>query len=250
MLLFVILVLSSSSSLLQPSMPEVETLLHVPPTESLLSHNGSVFMHAYLTNSRGHAVEMHYQLNRFMPPPPPEKYKNLLESTSAEREEVERVKVGENEKRKIPFTDAHTHTLIQREHELKPWISHWKNNLTLALVGDQGPVSLTTLPPQVRPLLTLNDETHQYEPVFYVNDFWTYKDHFYPINASVTALPLSLLFQPMGPWKWHLTVQMEQSLHMQQSWGAIGSEMDEMKVTIHPLLVVALFVILFLFISE
>ena len=51
--------------------------------ESRLLH-GTLFLHAYLSTASRRA-ELHSQLNRFMPPPQPERYKNLLESSQAER---------------------------------------------------------------------------------------------------------------------------------------------------------------------
>ncbi len=79
-------------------------LVSLPAIQAAALTNGTVYFHAYLSTENKRA-EVHAQLNRFMPPPQPEKYKNLLESSSAERAEVER---------------------MRKEHETKPWVSYWK----------------------------------------------------------------------------------------------------------------------------
>lgn len=127
-------------------------------------------------------------------------------------------------------------TFAQREHESKPWVSYWKNNVTLAIVTDMVTMNMVQTPPQIRDLLHLDHTTMQYDPKFYVNDFWTYRDHYYVINSTVTSLPVDLVFQTQGLWAWQLTTQMQQSFETQASWGALGgggtggNEMDEMKV--------------------
>jgi hypothetical protein len=78
-----------------------------PEVQKLLLENATVFLHAYLStvNAPVRVASLHTKLNRYMPPPQPERYKNLLESSSAERAEVERVR---------------------KEHEKRPWVSYWK----------------------------------------------------------------------------------------------------------------------------
>lgn len=80
-----------------------------PLARRLLLDNATLYLHAYLSTVNGapRTAELHTKLNRFMPPPQPEKYKNLLESNSEERAEVER---------------------LRKEHEKRPWISYWKVN--------------------------------------------------------------------------------------------------------------------------
>ncbi len=180
--------------------------VHLPAVRAAALSNGTVYLHAYLT-TQDKRSELHAQLNRFMPPPQPEKYKNLLESSSAERAEVER---------------------IRKEHETKPWVSYWRDNVTMAYVADMPPFDMGKTPSQIAGQLR-RDGNHTYAPVFYVNDFWTYKDHYYALNeTSARQLPLRIVFGPMGLWKWQLFTQMEQSFATQQQWG-MASEMDDMK---------------------
>ena len=169
-------------------------------------NNGTMYLHAYLSTQFRRA-ELHIRLNRFMPPPQPEKYKNLLESSADERAEVER---------------------LIKEHQKKPWISYWKDNVTLAFVSDMYPIDLSKLPQTITEKLVRDDPSKTFLPIFFVHDFWTYKDHFYPINDTLKTLPLRLDFQSMSMWKWQLMTQMEESFATQQQWG-MASEIDEMK---------------------
>jgi hypothetical protein len=186
------------------------TVVVLPAVKDLLLTNRTVFMHAYLETvlQPVRVAQLHAKLNRFMPPPQPEKFKNLLESSAEQRAEVDR---------------------IRREHEKLPWISYWKDNVTLAFVVDLPPFDLSKTPATILSQLQLSENDRTYAPVFYVNDFWTYKEHFYEANAtSLVQVPLRLSLSPMGMWKWQLYSQMEQSFATQQEWG-MASEMDDMK---------------------
>lgn len=191
------------------TMPTLEVELTVPRTDDIIKGNASVYLHAYLstTSSNRRSAEIHYQLNRYSLPPPPEGFKSLLESTAEQRDQVAR---------------------LRREHDSLPWISYWKNNVTLTVVTDLGNLT-KQLPESIQKLVTFNNITGEYAPVFYVNDFWTYKDHFYPINDTLTTLPLQVIFKTQGPLWWQLQTQMEASFEMQKQWGSMGDEMDDMK---------------------
>ena len=170
-----------------------------PSFDNLVSKNGTLFIHGYLTSlANGNRAEMHTLLTRVMPPPAPEKYKNLLESSSEERAELLK---------------------LRNAHEKLAWISYWKENATIQFVADMPAFDMAKTPIQITKLLSRDDISRTFSPVFYINDFWTYTDHFYPLNSTVSALPLTLTFGPMGLWKWQLFSQMEESFKTQMEWG-------------------------------
>jgi len=100
--------------------------------------------------------------------------------------------------------------------------------VTLAFVTDMPSFDMVRTPPQITSLLVRNDTDRTYLPAFHVNNFWTYSDHYYPLNDTLTALPLDIVLGPQSMWKWQMFTQMEQSFQTQQEWG-MASEMDEMK---------------------
>lgn len=190
--------------------PQLNKLV-LSATDDIVNRNQSLYLHAYLRTTLPElperVAEIHTRLNRFMPPPPPESYKNLLESSAEERQRVEQVR---------------------KEHEKKPWLSYWRDNVTLAMVTDMQPMDLSKMPATMTSMLTRDDVTRTYMPPFYINDFWTYKDHFYLLNDTVKELPLLIEFAPLSMWKWQMYTQMDQSFATQQAWG-MASEIDEMK---------------------
>jgi len=68
-----------------------------------------------------------------------------------------------------------------------------------------------------------------YFPVIFFNNFWLLKEHLLQINNSLTHLPLFLTYEPLSLMKWQLMVQMDQSFTMQKQFGAVESEIDDIK---------------------
>lgn len=54
-----------------------------------------------------------------------------------------------------------------------------------------------------------------YLPAVFFNDFWTLRDHMVPVNSTVTEIELHLTLNTLGPWKWMMYLQMDQSFSMQ-----------------------------------
>jgi hypothetical protein len=180
--------------------------LFFPWMEKFTSDNSSVYLHAYLTFGEKTA-QLHGSINKHMPPPPPEKFKNLLESSAEEREEVAR---------------------LREAHGKLAWVSYWRNNITMSFVPEMPPFNMAQTPIQISSMLDRTDEDRTFVPIFYVNDFWTFTDHYYPVNDTLKELPLRVTLSTIGIWKWQMFTQMEESFKQQESWG-MASEMDEMK---------------------
>lgn len=43
-----------------------------------------------------------------------------------------------------------------------------------------------------------------YYPIVYFNDYWNLQKDYYPINETLTKLPLRLTFCPLSLWRWQL----------------------------------------------
>ena len=75
------------------------------------------------------------------------------------------------------------------------------------------------------------DAQGSYYPTVFVNEFWLFREHLYPINETTPELPLRLEYNTLSMWKWQMVVQMQQSFKMQEAWGsAVEGESDEIKV--------------------
>ena len=68
---------------------------------------------------------------------------------------------------------------------------------------------------QQQPWIHLDNETRTYLPTVFFNDFWTLRDYMVPVNETVSQLQLQLNLNSVGPWKWMMYLQMEQSFSMQ-----------------------------------
>lgn len=43
-----------------------------------------------------------------------------------------------------------------------------------------------------------------YYPIVYFNDYWNLQKDYYPINETLTKLPLRLAYCPLSLWRWQL----------------------------------------------
>jgi len=54
--------------------------------------------------------------------------------------------------------------------------------------------------------MDIDPNTGYLAPVIYPNDFWLLSDHLVSLNESVTTVPLSLKYEPVGFFKWQMQV--------------------------------------------
>lgn len=116
-------------------------------------------------------------------------------------------------------------------------ISHWHPNLTINMVDDHTAWVKGSVPPpldqrkfpQVRvsagrscsflaslePFVTslffclpsdvkFDAVSGDYYPIVYFNDYWNLQKDYYPINDTLTTLPLRLSYCPISLWRWQL----------------------------------------------
>ncbi|PWV18348.1 hypothetical protein C3747_14g166 [Trypanosoma cruzi] len=82
------------------------------------------------------------------------------------------------------------------------------------------------------PYYIMDNETQQYLPLVYINNFWVLRDHLLEINATTAASPLNftITISPRPLWKLALYVQFEESMKQNQELGlAKPEDLDETK---------------------
>ena len=90
--------------------------------------------------------------------------------------------------------------------------------MTLHLIDDFTVYPPGGIPYQILEHLKL-DETGDYFPILFFDEFWLFREHFIPINKTVEFLNITLSYSPLSLMKWQLMVQMEQSFSLQKSMG-------------------------------
>lgn len=79
--------------------------------------------------------------------------------------------------------------LLNKNHVISPWHSSF----------DTSPL-LSFLPLDVK----FDAVSGDYYPIVYFNDYWNLQKDYYPINETLTTLPLRLSYCPLSLWRWQL----------------------------------------------
>ncbi|KAJ1660064.1 hypothetical protein IWQ61_000958 [Dispira simplex] len=124
------------------------------------------------------------------------------------------------------------------EEPATTYISHWCGNLTYNLMTESSSLPYQKLPSLIRDHITLEKTglldpvTHQryYQPLVYVNTFWTLSSDLVPINSTTPVLPLILRFYPISFFKLQMYLSFEEQTKKQmQLLGSGGGGLDEFK---------------------
>lgn len=186
-----------------------------------LRNNGSFYAHIYLARNKKHPKDYEAQramdvvhsveiLTKFHPKRKTETKKNLL--TGVEEQVVSTVK-----------------------QEQDTIISYWYPNLTINYIPDAQklPVSQLKTLPQLFQYVKLADKSGgKHLPIIYPNTFWMLMEdvYNYPINDTITTLPLIIRLYPLSMWKFQLMVQMDHSFKVQtEMLGQSQTEVDSIK---------------------
>jgi len=116
-------------------------------------------------------------------------------------------------------------------------VSHWHNNLTIALISDGPEIAVGQLALPIAQHIHLLPERDQtgtkgfYNPIIFPNDFWHLRSQYVEINTTTPVLPLQIDFQPLSYWKFNLYASMSHGFQeAAKQNGATGSaEIDEIK---------------------
>lgn len=185
------------------------------PLTHHLQHNGSLYLHAFLS----------YPDVPINPEDPSYKEKSIIHLChplvhyilEPKKEDKTRLLSGDKKPSEI------TPSILDRKI-----ISYWSENVTLNVVEDHTRYSNGGLPPPLQKRMKFRN--HRYYPTFFVNEFWTLREHMYPINDTLSSLPLYMDFGILTNLKWQFIVQMEESFTMQKNLGTSGEEnSDEIK---------------------
>jgi len=137
------------------------------------------------------------------------------------------------EKKKINLLSSsgekEEHRLMQAEQALvgDVYAPHYNPTVSISLVTDTNPLAVSSLPANI--VSNIHFTPYGYYPVVYMNSFWTMRGDYYPVNDTITSLPLHLSYYPISLMKWTMLSQMEDSLTMQDSLGGVEGESDSFK---------------------
>eukprot|EP00158_Paraphelidium_tribonemae_P005729 Partr_v1_DN27494_c1_g4_i1_m72462 putative cleft lip and palate len=201
-----------------------ERSLNLSASDNLRFHNGSLYAHIYVARDgvgpsqiSSRPLDIFYRVHSLVSYLPRQKSaakKSLLSSST-------------------PSNSTEVSTVDEVEDDAI--VGHWNRNLTLNLIPSAGalPVAqLSSMPHIMKHLQFTSSERTRHYPILFINDFWHLEEdtrHF-PINSTVTSLPLSLSISPLSFWKFQMMLQMDQSFHSQQSMmGVKSSEVDQIK---------------------
>jgi hypothetical protein len=194
-----------------------DVVVHTSPA---MINNATLWAHIYMVKGdhspdpssphykRSAVIYKRQRLNTYLPKPKLRGRKNLISGQLEDDPEL---------------------LAMQKVQESVEFVSFWKPNMTLNMVHDFTVFPRNGIPPPVQELMSF-DEEGNYEPTLFVNEFWLFREHLYPINETTPELPLRLEYNTLSMWKWQAMVQMQQSFKMQESWGsAAEGESDELK---------------------
>jgi len=135
--------------------------------------------------------------------------------------------------------DAEAETLEEElaKDRAMPIISYYHPNVTINLVSNSGPIQINQLQPQVSQYIRSYpgqeaDSPPTYFPIVFPNAFWQLKSNSYPVNATVSKLPLHVDFEPIGFTKFSIYTTLDESMRAASNnpvGGASAADMDEVK---------------------
>ncbi|ORX59038.1 cleft lip and palate transmembrane 1 [Hesseltinella vesiculosa] len=228
------------------------------PVSKTLQNNGTLYAHVFLTahgspiNPRASGFDtnkvsyLRHELTKFYPKKTKFKQKNLLAGSAdeAQQEEPEEEIVEEHaqaDTQQQAASGGFGMGLLTNLTRQAPLVAYWHENVTFAIITD----ALTRLPkanlqPPVLKYLPLEEslsvdasgKTGFYKPIVYPHEFWQLRQNAYPVNDTITVLPLTIHVQPMTMWKFNIFAAMSESMSSQANnpmGGMSSGEMDEVK---------------------
>ena len=111
------------------------------------------------------------------------------------------------------------------------WLPFFKPNVTVSLVDDFTTYPYPNgMPPAMREKMNFAENSDEYYPTVWMNEFWLLRDHLVPVNESLPAVNLTLVVAPLSLWKWQVMEQMDRSFAQQRAMGTAGeNDADELK---------------------
>ncbi|KAI8381330.1 cleft lip and palate transmembrane protein 1-domain-containing protein [Radiomyces spectabilis] len=228
------------------------------PTTHSLQHNGTLYAHIFLRRKHmpinpenpsfipDAVVYLRHTLTKFYPKKASVKERNLLhrkDEDDHEEDQQDDEPTHEEEVQEDTSTGKSllASGLLANITRRAPLVAYWHENVTLSIITDSKTViPKNTLQPPVLKHIPFDtgltrDETGKvgfYRPIIYPNDFWLLQQNAYPVNSTVSVLPLTIHLEPLSMWKFNIYASFDESMKQQanSAFGGMSSgEMDEVK---------------------
>ncbi|KAI8994572.1 cleft lip and palate transmembrane protein 1-domain-containing protein [Pilobolus umbonatus] len=224
----------------------IEHDIEITATKTM-QHNGTVYAHLFVTQKNrsihpkdkgflpDSVVYYRHVLTKFYPQKAIIKQKNLLKG-GEEEEEEEHMKEEEHKEE-----DVNGGGILGSLGRRAPLVAYWHPNVTISLLANGDSVfAKTSLPPPIMKYIQLDTQLSRdvtgkvgfYKPVVFPNEFWILQQNAYPVNESVTTLPLVIRLEPISLWKFNIFATLDDSMKQQASnplGGMSASDIDEVK---------------------
>ncbi|KAI7863350.1 cleft lip and palate transmembrane protein 1-domain-containing protein [Spinellus fusiger] len=233
----------------------IEQHLEIPTTKAL-QNNGTLYAHIFLVRQgvsinpedshffADSVVYVRHTLTKFYPKKTALRQKKLLakEEESEEESEVEVAGAKKHEQEEeSEGAPGFGESLLGNWTRRAPLVAYWHENVTLSIVNDAKstlpksslqPANIKYIPFDTGLTRDASGEVGFFRPIVFPNDFWLLRQNCYPVNETVSTLPLTIHVMPIAMWKFNMLAIFDDSLK-QQTNSALGgmssSETDELK---------------------
>ncbi|KAI9252277.1 cleft lip and palate transmembrane protein 1-domain-containing protein [Phascolomyces articulosus] len=226
------------------------------PTTPNLQHNGSLYAHIFLTRTGAPIDPNHpnfhpdslvyyrHLLTKFYPKKTQVKQKNLLNRGNDEEEGQEEVEEYVEEITEETGSADQSSSLLDTFTRRAPLVAYWHENMTVSIINDpKSPIAKNAMQPATLKYIPFNTNLNRdatgkvgfYRPIVFPNEFWHLRSNAYPINETVSVLPLTIHLEPLTMWKFNMYSMFDESMKQQANspmGGMSSSEMDELKRTL------------------
>uniref|UniRef100_A0A8C4QX36 CLPTM1 regulator of GABA type A receptor forward trafficking n=1 Tax=Eptatretus burgeri TaxID=7764 RepID=A0A8C4QX36_EPTBU len=183
------------------------------PISENVKNNGSLYIHVYFVKSGYHPDPTHPRYRRLATV-----YTSRMLNKFKKRRflKTKNLLTGETEASPERIKRAEDYGAVEI-------LSHWHPNLTINLVDDHTSWVKGSVPPPLDQYVKFDELSGDYFPVLYLNDYWNLQKDCFPVNSSLSSLPLHLSFTPLSLWKW----QMYAAQSTRSIWNVFGDDLYE-----------------------
>ncbi|KAI9012160.1 cleft lip and palate transmembrane protein 1-domain-containing protein [Phycomyces nitens] len=222
------------------------------PATQFLQNNGTLYAHVFLVREESSidpadatfvpdsVVYIRHTLTKYYPKKAVLKQKNLLQK-SDEEEEIVQEEIFEEDKEGGSALGGFGDSFLGNWTRRAPLVAYWHENITLSLVNDPKstiprnglqPATIKYVPFDTGLTRDPSRNVGFYRPIVFPNDFWVLRQNAYPINETISTLPLTIHFEPIAMWKFNIYAVFDDSMKQQANnplGGMSSSETDEVK---------------------
>ncbi|KAI8078706.1 cleft lip and palate transmembrane protein 1-domain-containing protein [Halteromyces radiatus] len=228
--------------------------IDIPITKSL-QHNGTLYAHIFVTPQgatinpkdpsfvANNVVYLRHTLTKFYPKKNIVKQKKLLGKDEKEEEmDVEVDEQMEDQQQDASGLGGFGMGLLSNLTRQAPLVAYWHENVTLSVITEgKAMIPKASMQPPVIKYIPFDEnlvrdatgKVGYYKPIVFPNDFWLLRKNAYPVNETISSLPLTIHLEPLSMWKFSIYATMTEMMNNQQSSSPMGgmssSETDEVK---------------------